>query len=287
MIKVGEYNELEILRETSVGLYLGDDENNDVLLPHKYCPEEFKIWDKLKVFVYRDHEERLVATNLDPKILLNQFAFLKVTAVSKIGAFMDWGMEKELLVPFSEQRMKMEEDRWYVVKMLLDEKTDRLFATNKLEKHISNEKVDLMIWSEVDLIITRETDLGYTAIVNQAHEGLIYDSDIFQDLRVGEEIKGYVKKVREDGKIDLSLQPQGYNNFIDKNTERVYTIMSENGGFMPFNDKSKPDDIADEFGMSKKNFKKAIGGLYRDKKITITEKGIEIVKVKKEIAEEE
>ncbi|MCH2234483.1 MAG: S1-like domain-containing RNA-binding protein [Crocinitomicaceae bacterium] len=278
MIEVGKYNELEILRSTSVGLYLGDEEGNDVLLPNKYCPDKYELGDKLKVFVYRDHEERKVATDIEPKIFLNQFAFLKVSSVSKIGAFLDWGMEKELLVPFSEQRQKMEEDRWYVVKMLIDKETDRLYATNKTDRHISNENIGVELGEKVELLISRETELGFMAIINHAHEGLLYDSDIYQDLRVGEEVTGYIKKIRDDKKIDLSLQPQGYRNFIDQNTERVFTILQENGGFMPYNDKSDPDDIADEFGLSKKAFKKAIGALYKSRMIIISPKGIEEVK---------
>lgn len=274
MIKVGQDNCLKILRETSVGLYLGDEEGEDILLPNKYVPENFEIDQEIEVFVYRDYADRKIATTLVPKIKLHQFAFLKVAAVSKVGAFMDWGLEKDLLVPFTEQRQRMQEDRWYVVYLDLEEETDRLFASNKLDKYIKNDELDIAVNDEVDLIIRAETKLGYNAIINHKFQGLIFDSDIYQDLRVGEEMKGYIKNIRPDNKIDISLQPLGYQKSFDVNSDRIMEILEENGGFMPYNDKSDPDDIADEFGMSKKAFKKAIGGLYKSKLIQIEERGI-------------
>lgn len=274
MIKVGQDNCLKILRETSVGLYLGDEEGEDILLPNKYVPENFEIDQEIEVFVYRDYADRKIATTLVPKIKLHQFAFLKVAAVSKVGAFMDWGLEKDLLVPFTEQRQRMQEDRWYVVYLDLEEETDRLFASNKLDKYIKNEELDVAVNDEVELIIRAETKLGYNAIINHKFQGLIFDSDIYQDLRVGEEMKGYIKNIRPDNKIDISLQPLGYQKSFDVNSDRIMEILEENGGFMPYNDKSDPDDIADEFGMSKKAFKKAIGGLYKSKLIQIEARGI-------------
>lgn len=274
MIKVGQDNCLKILRETSVGLYLGDEEGEDILLPNKYVPENFEIDQEIEVFVYRDYADRKIATTLVPKIKLHQFAFLKVAAVSKVGAFMDWGLEKDLLVPFTEQRQRMQEDRWYVVYLDLEEETDRLFASNKLDKYIKNDELDIAVNDEVDLIIRAETKLGYNAIINHKFQGLIFDSDIYQDIRVGEEMKGYIKNIRPDNKIDISLQPLGYQKSFDVNSDRIMEILEENGGFMPYNDKSDPDDIADEFGMSKKAFKKAIGGLYKSKLIQIEERGI-------------
>ena len=276
MIEIGKYNKLKILRQTSVGLYLGDDDGEDVLLPIKYCPEEFEIDEELNVFVYRDYAERKIATNLVPKVLLNEFAFLKVDEVSKVGAFLDWGLEKGLLVPFSEQRQNMEKDRWYVVFMALDEKTDRLYASNKINKLLQNDNLSVKKGDKVNLLVTKKTDLGYSTIVNNIHIGLIYNNEVFQDLNVGDKLEGYVKKIREENKIDISIQAQGYRNFIDKNCETIFNVLKDNDGIAYINDKSSPDEIYNTFKMSKKAFKKAIGSLYKQKIIVINSKDIRI-----------
>jgi len=277
MIEVGVYNELEILRMTSVGLYLGDEEGEDVLLPNKYCPKEFEIGDKIDVFVYRDFEDRKIATNLIPKIFLNEFAFLKVVSVSNVGAFLDWGLEKDLMVPFKEQRKKMEEGRWYVVYLDRDERTDRLFASNKLDHYLQNDKVDLEIRQEVDLLVIQQTDLGYSVIVNGEHKGLVYENEVFTSLKIGDKLKGYVKEVREDNKIDISLQPIGYEQFNDVNVDMIYRRLIDQDGYLTLTDKSSPEEIAAEFAISKKAFKKAVGALYKERKITIEPKGIRLV----------
>ncbi len=276
MIEIGKYNKLKILRQTSVGLYLGDDDGEDVLLPIKYCPEEFEIDEELNVFVYRDYAERKIATNLVPKVLLNEFAFLKVDEVSKVGAFLDWGLEKGLLVPFSEQRQNMEKDRWYVIFMALDEKTDRLYASNKINKLLQNDNLSVKKGDKVNLLVTKKTDLGYSTIVNNIHIGLIYNNEVFQDLNVGDKLEGYVKKIREENKIDIAIQAQGYRNFIDKNCETIFNVLKDNDGIAYINDKSSPDEIYDTFKMSKKAFKKAIGSLYKQKIIVINSKDIRI-----------
>lgn len=277
MIAVGQYSELRILRETSVGLYLGDDAGEDVLLPNKYCPKKFTLDEKITVFVYRDHEDRKVATNITPKILLNKFAFLRVTDASYVGAFMDWGMEKELLVPNNEQRQKMEVDRWYIVYLMLDSETDRLYASNKIEKHLDNETLTVSEGDAVELLVMQKTDLGYSVIVNNLHKGLVFENEIFKTLNIGDKLPGYVKKIREDNKLDISLQPIGYENFIDSNSQEVFEVLKRNNGFMSVSDKSSPEDIYAKFGMSKKVFKKAIGSLYKEKKIFISPEGIKIV----------
>jgi len=276
LIEIGKYNKLKILRQTSVGLYLGDDDGEDVLLPIKYCPEEFEIDEELNVFVYRDYAERKIATNLVPKVLLNEFAFLKVDEVSKVGAFLDWGLEKGLLVPFSEQRQNMEKDRWYVIFMALDEKTDRLYASNKINKLLQNDNLSVKKGDKVNLLVTKKTDLGYSTIVNNIHIGLIYNNEVFQDLNVGDKLEGYVKKIREENKIDIAIQAQGYRNFIDKNCETIFNVLKDNDGIAYINDKSSPDEIYDTFKMSKKAFKKAIGSLYKQKIIVINSKDIRI-----------
>ena len=277
MIEIGKYNTLKILRLTTVGLFLGDESGEDVLLPNKYVPEEFEIGDELEVFVYRDHEQRKVATDLSPRLLLHQFALLQVAEVSGIGAFMDWGLEKHLMVPFSEQRQKMKPGRWYVVYLDIDEKTDRLYATNKLDKHLTNEVLSVKEGDEVELLILSETELGFTAIVNHRHKGLIYKNETFKDLNIGETLTGWVKKIRRDNKLDLSVQPLGYQNFNDENAELIYDALTANDGSLPLNDKSSPELIHAQFGLSKKAFKKAVGALYKQRKITITAEGIALV----------
>ena len=278
MIPIGQQQDLTILRHTTVGLFLGDEEGDeDVLLPNKYCPENFEIGEKLNVFVYRDHEERIIATNLKPKILLHQFALLRVTSVSNIGAFMDWGLEKELLVPFREQRQKMVEGRWYIVYLDLDKKTDRLYATNKIEKRLKNEPLTVLEGEAVDMIVMKKTDLGFSVIVNQLHEGLIFDSDIFTKLNIGDKIKGYVKQIRDDNKIDISLQPIGFENFNDPNCELVLLKLKAQKGFLPITDKSTPEEIYSKFGISKKAYKKAIGTLYKQRKIILQPDGVKLV----------
>jgi len=276
MIDVGKYSELEILRETSVGLYLGDEEGDDVLLPIKYYPESFEIGDKIEVFVYRDYAERKIATNIIPKIHLREFALLECADVTEHGAFMDWGMEKHLMVPFSEQRQKMEVGRWYVVYMDIDEETDRLFASNKLSRYLSNEQLRVAEGDSVLLVVYKETDLGYSVIVNNRHSGLIYKNETFKPLRIGDELEGYVKKIRDENKLDISLQPIGYKNAIDVNCELIHEALTKNGGFLPLTDKSAPQAIYELIGISKKAFKKAIGGLYKERKIVIETDGIRL-----------
>lgn len=278
MINIGRYNDLTILRHTSVGLYLGDQESDeDVLLPNKYVPEDYIIGDNIEVFVYRDFEERKVATNITPKILLREFALLKAVSVSEVGAFMDWGLEKDLMVPHREQRQKMVEGRWYVIYLDIDEKTDRLFGSNKLERFLQNDILRVEHGDEVEVIVTEKTDLGYNVIVDNVHKGLIYQNEVFKELHIGDKFNAFVKKIREGNKIDISIQPIGYEQFNDVNSQLIYNRLSDNGGFLPVNDKSTPDDIYSRFGISKKAFKKAVGALYKDRKITIEDNGIKLV----------
>ena len=278
MIDIGVYNELTILRSTSVGLYLGDEQGEDVLLPNKYCPEEYEVGDKIDVFVYLDYAERKVATNIDPKIKLHEFALLKTTSVENVGAFMDWGLEKELMVPFKEQRQNMEEGRWYVVYLDIDEKTDRLYASNKIEKRLQNENLTVEQGDEVDLLVYTKSDLGYSLIINNKHKGLVFDNEVFKELNIGDKLKGYIKEIREDNKIDISLAPVGYSNYNDINANRVLDKLNQNDGFIGINDKSSPHEIYDEFGISKKAFKKAVGALYKNRDVSIESKGIRLNK---------
>ncbi|MDX1766507.1 CvfB family protein [Arenibacter troitsensis] len=276
MIALGKYNNLEILRDTTVGLFLGDDEGNDVLLPNKYVPEEFEIGDFLDVFCYLDHEERIVATTLVPFVTVDQFQLLQVAEVNEYGAFMDWGLEKHLLVPFREQRNKMQEGQWYVVYCYLDEKTDRLVASNKLDKFLSNDNLTVQALDEVDLVVTRLTDLGWEVIINHKHKGLVYSNEIFKKVAVGDKLKGYIKNIRPDNKIDVSLQPIGYQS-LEPAANLIYDKLVANGGVLNLHDKSDPEDIKRIMQMSKKTFKKGIGALYKERKIEIKPDSIKLL----------
>lgn len=276
MIALGKYSDLEILRDTTVGLFLGDDQGNDVLLPNKYVPEEFEIGDIINVFCYLDHSERIVATTLEPFVMVDQFKLLEVAEVNEFGAFMDWGLEKHLLVPFREQRNKMQEGQWYVVYCYLDEKTNRLVASNKLDKFLSNDELTVNVLDPVDLVVTRLTDLGWEVIINNRHKGLVYANEIYKKVAVGDQLTGYIKNIREDNKIDVSLQPIGYKS-LEPAANLIYQQLLAHDGFLPLHDKSDPEDIKRILQMSKKIFKKGVGTLYRERKITIGTTGIQLI----------
>ena len=276
MIELGNYNTLEILRDTSVGLFLGDEEGNDVLLPNKYVPEIYEIGDKLTVFCYLDFDERPVVTSLTPYIFRNTFKLLKVVEVNNIGAFLDWGLEKHLLVPFREQRERMQEGQWYVVYCYLDEKSFRLVASNKLDKFLDNEELTVEVNEEVDLIVTRQNDLGWDVIINNKHKGLVYSDQVFKKVAVGDAIKGYIKHIRPDNKIDVNLKPIGYES-IEPAANVIYARLQKEGGYLNLHDKSSPDEITAKLQMSKKVFKKALGALYKQRIITIEADGIKLI----------
>lgn len=276
MLKLGTYNTLKILRDREPGIFLGDDEGNEVLLPNKYVPEEFEIDDEIKVFIYLDSSERVVSTTLEPYATVNSFAYLKCTSVSDIGAFLDWGLEKDLFVPFKEQASKMRTGSWYLVYVYLDEESNRLVATSKTLRFLDNSLVLLSSYDEVDLIASHPSPFGWNMIVNQKHLGLVFSDEIFQKITAGDQLKGYVKKVRPDGKIDLTLQKHGFR-VIEPNAEQILKELKASGGYIDLNDKSNPDDIKEVFQLSKKSFKKAIGSLYKDRKIVIEKDGIRLV----------
>ncbi len=276
MIEIGKYNRLEVFRHTPQGTYLMDEEGYEVLLPQKYVPDGIEIDAELEVFVYNDSEDRLVATTQTPKIKLHEFAYLEVVQVNKFGAFLDWGLDKDLLVPFAEQSRKMITKQWYLVYLYLDEETERLVASSKLKQFLDQEHLTVAVGEEVDLIVAKETDLGYNVIINNLHRGLIFSNEIFQSVQIGDRLKGYIKNIREDNKIDVSLQKQGFGN-IEPNADKILTALQENKGFLPLHDKSKPEAIMLRLEMSKKTFKKAIGGLYKQRLIRIGEEGIYLV----------
>jgi len=276
MIEVGKYNELEVVKQMDFGIYLRKDDV-EVLMPTKWVPKGTVIGDVMDVFVYRDSDDRLIATTMQPYAISGEFAFLEVREVNSIGAFLDWGMEKDLLVPFSEQPVKMIPNRSYVVFVYTDEKTNRMVASAKLNKFIERDDIDLQANDIVDLLIYSETEKGLNAIINNMYVGLIYKNEIFDQVRVGDKLKGYVKQVREDNKIDLSLQKAGFE-LVDDVKWRILNLMQETNGFLPLNDNSTPEEIKAGLQISKKAFKKAVGALYKERLIKLTDKGVELVK---------
>jgi predicted RNA-binding protein (virulence factor B family) len=280
MFAIGEINTLRILRSTSVGLYLGDKDGNDVLLPNKYVSEDFKIDDLIDVFVYKDYEQRWVATTLMPFAKIHEFAYLRVRDVSQHGAFLEWGLEKDLFVPFREQRIKMESGRRYVVYIYQDEETQRLVASTKLNRFLSNEELSVAPGDKVNLVVMETTPLGYNVIINQRHKGLVYHNEIFQEIVVGDRLEGYIKLIRsEDNGIDVSLQPKGVKR-LESGAQQILDVLKKSKGFLALHDKSEPSEIMRILNMSKKNFKNSVGILYKQRIISLAADGIRMIETK-------
>ncbi|GAB2541301.1 CvfB family protein [Spirosoma aerophilum] len=283
MITIGQINTLTALRKTTVGFFLGDlsdresqDFSNDILLPNKYVPDTLEVDDDIDVFVYTDSEDRPIATTLTPAIQRNEFAALQVVAVTPAGAFLDWGLEKDLLVPHREQSRPMEVGQWYVVFMYLDTATNRLVASSKVSRFLDDDVQDLAIGDEVQLLAYELTDLGVNVIINNRHKGLVYANEIFRTVRPGDPLIGYIKNIRDDSRIDVSLQRIGFEN-VEPNARRILATLKAENGFLPLTDSTPPEEIYAALEMSKKTFKKAIGTLYRERKIVIEDKGIRLV----------
>jgi hypothetical protein len=278
MSLIGKNVNLEVLRSTEIGLFLDTEDRNynGILLPKRYVPSGIEVGDFMDVFIYRDSEDRIIATRLDPYIRVGEFAYLNVNKVESYGAFLDWGLPKDLFVPISQQRALMVNDGYYLVYAYLDKQTDRIAATAKVHRHLQNEAEDLEIGQEVDLLICDETDLGVRVIVDNKFWGLVFHNEIFQHLEEGQKTIGYVKGIRlEDNKIDITLKKQGMAEVTDARSQIIEALHDSNG-FLPLNDKSAPELIYEELEMSKKVFKKAIGNLYKDKMITIKRDGIHL-----------
>jgi hypothetical protein len=277
MIQIGKNNRLTVLRKTDVGFFLGDDTQQEVLLPESFIKADHQIGQLLDVFVYTDAENRLICSTSEPYAQLGDYVYLRVTSTTEFGAFLDWGLEKDLFVSYSEQKFKMEQDEFYVVHIYLDEKTNRLAASSRIDNFVSNDNINLVAGQEVDLLVYEESPLGFSAIINNTFKGLIYHNDIYQDVFIGDELKGFVKTIRPDKLVDLSFQKSGFKNVLDS-TEVVMEAINENNGFLNLHDKSTPEEISIRLSMSKATFKKAIGILYRHKKILIKTDGVYLVK---------
>jgi predicted RNA-binding protein (virulence factor B family) len=277
MVEIGKINTLEVVRETDNGFYLDGRELGEILMPKKFITDEVRTHGWADVFVYSDSEDRLVATTEKPFAMVGEFAFLKVVAISKFGAFLDWGLPKDLLVPFREQKADMVEGRSYLVYLFVDLLTKRIAATAKIDKYLDNTPPEYEPGDEVQLLIAEETDLGYKAIVNNEHWGMLYKNQLYQKLSSGQKTTGYVNKVRDDEKIDLLLEKPGYEK-VDAISQKILNELKQNRGFMAVSDNTSPEMINAMFGISKKNFKKAIGSLYKKRLITFDSDGIRIVK---------
>ncbi len=277
MINIGTTHNLKVIRETDIGSFLTDEEGNEVLLPLSINTKPIKLNEKIDVFVFTDSNAKLIASHKIPYAQINSFAFLRVTAITSVGAFLDWGLEKDLFVPFDEQRTDMEEDGFYVVYIFVDEVSKRIVASSKLDKFIITENIELEVAQSIDVLVYEESQLGFSCIINNKYKGLIYHNDIYKDVFIGDELKGFVRNIRPDNLIDVSFQKSGFKNVLDS-TEVVLEYIKSNNGYTPLNDKSSPEEISIKLSMSKATFKKAIGILYRHKKVLIKPDGVYLVK---------
>jgi len=277
MVEIGRVNTLEVVRETENGFYLDGQELGEILMPGKFITEEVRKQGWADVLVYTDSEDRLVATTEKPLAMVGDFAYLKVVNVSRFGAFLDWGLPKDLLVPFREQKADMVEGRSYLVYVFLDLQTNRIAATAKIDKYLDNTPPVYTHGDEVDLLIAEETELGFKAIINSEHWGILYKNQLYKPVKQGDTMKGYINKVREDEKIDLLSEKPGYEK-VDAISQKILDELKQNRGFMAVSDNTSPEMINLLFGISKKNFKKAIGSLYKNRMISFDSDGIRLLK---------
>ena len=278
MLQIGKFNTLIVVKVVDFGVYLDGGEKGEILLPANSVPVGCAVGDELEVFIYFDSEDRIIATTEQPYAQVGEFACLRVKSINRVGIFLDWGlMGKELLVPFREQRSEMRTGRYYTVYLYVDETSGRIVATAKIGRYLQRTPVEYTFNQEVDILVVQETELGYKVIVNNAHWGMIYHSEIFTAVRCGDRLKGYVTHIRADEKVDVALRPAGYES-IDPLSQTILDALKNAGGFLPFTDKSDADKIAARFGCSKKSFKKAVGALYKKQQIRLLDDGIELVK---------
>ncbi len=276
MTEIGIVNELTVVKEVDFGVYLDGGGLGEILLPQRYVPQNCKAGDILKVFIYLDSEDRVIATTEHPYAMVGDFALLKVVSVTSVGAFLDWGLPKDLLVPYREQNTTMKEGKSYIVRVYLDN-SNRIAASAKLDKYLDKEPGGLQEGQEVELFICNQTDIGYKAIINSSHWGVLHFNEVFQTLKRGQKIKGFIRKIRDDDKIDLCLHKSGYEK-VDDVTGTIITVLKEQGGFISVTDKSSPETIYTLFSVSKKTYKKAVGALYKKRLITIEDNGIRLSK---------
>jgi len=279
-LEIGQTNHLKVIKELDFGIYLDGYDMGEILMPKQYVPAGTRPGDSLDAFIYFDSEDRIIATTLVPFAKVDEFAYLKVVSVNPTGAFLDWGLAKDILVPFREQKADMGEGRKYVVYIYLDEQSNRIAATAKVERYLNLEPSDYEVGEAVTLLVYQKTDIGFKAIINQKHLGMIHNSDIFMPIDIGVEMVGYIKQAKEDGKIDLLLQKPGYDT-IDLMAQTLVDKLKANANFLPLTDKSSAEIIYHKLGMSKKTFKKAVGSLYKNRLIVIETDGIRLLENQK------
>ena len=275
-ITLGAYNLLKVVKKVDFGMYLDGGVEGEILLPTRYVPEGCKIGDELNVFLYLDQDEKIIATTLEPLAKVGDFACLEVAWVNEYGAFLNWGLMKDLFCPFREQKMRMQKGERYIVYVKLDEESYRIMATAKVDKYLNQDKPAYKHGDEVDLLVQQKTELGFKVIIDNAYGGLIYDNQVFRPLHTGDRLKGYIDRVRPDGKIDVTIQPTGRRQ-TEEFSDVLLAYLQDNGGHCSLGDKSPAELIADRFKVSKKTFKKAIGDLYRKRLITISDEAIDLV----------
>lgn len=277
MLEIGKVNRLKVVKEVDFGMYLdGGEDFGEILLPLRYVTPACEVDQEVDVFIYTDSEDRLIATTDFPFAMVDDIAFLEVVDVAPMGAFVDWGLMKDLLIPFKEQYKPVEIGDWVVVKILFDELTERIIGSTKLNQFLDNIPPSFEVNEEVDLMVHSKSDLGYKVIINNEFWGLVYENEVFKPLRHGQKLKGYIKLIRENDKIDVALQKQGYEA-IDDATQSVLDLLKKSNGFLPLSDKSSPEAIKKALKMSKKSFKKAIGSLYKQKIIDLKSDGIQLL----------
>ncbi|MFC2048799.1 S1 RNA-binding domain-containing protein [Elusimicrobiota bacterium] len=276
LAQVGEFSKLKVLRKTEFGFYLESSDENGILIPGRYAPEDLTIGDHIIVFVYRDSEDRVIATTLKPYGSIGDVRYLKVVSVNNIGAFLDWGLPKDLMVPYKEQDVRMIEGKSYLVMIYKDKKTDRMLASSRLKKFIKNDIIPLHEKKKVEIIVAQKTDLGFKVIVENKYWGMVYNNEIFQELFIGKKIFGFIKKIRSDKKIDITLQAEGYSS-IEASAAVIVKKLKQENGKLPYSDQSEAVSIKKEFSMSKKSFKKALGYLYKARIIELGENSIRLI----------
>ena len=274
MIEAGHHYKLKVVKKVDFGLYL-DADGEEILLPKRFVPRGVSEEDELEVFVYHDNEQRLIATTQKPLAVVGGIALLKAVSVTPPGAFLEWGIMKDVFLPLSQQASRIFEGKSYLVRLYIDEQTGRVTATEKLDRYLSNDELTVNEGDQVDLLVWQQTDIGYKVIINNKHTGVLHFSDVFRDLEYGERLSGYVKKIREENKMDIGIGEIGYKR-VTSETDKILQMLRENDGYLPYSDKSSPVDIYRVFGISKKTFKMAVGSLYKERKIELTKTGMRI-----------
>lgn len=275
MVQAGQYNTLRVVKQVDFGMYL-DGDGEEILLPKRFVPKGLKEGDEIEVFIYHDSENRLIATTQKPYGIVGDIVSLKAVGSTRQGAFLDWGLMKDLFMPLSQQLSRIVEGQYYTVLIYLDEQTGRVAATERINRLLSNDELTVVEREPVDLFVQRESDLGYVVIINNLHIGLLHYDDVFRELKVGEQLKGFIKTIRPDNKIDVGVGEMGYAK-VASIEDKILQLLRENDGYLPYHDKSDPDEIYSFFGVSKKAFKMAIGALYKQRKIDFAKSGIQLI----------